>query len=154
MVQTPQERRRAQRKLARQIREGTYEPSTIGSQARKAAREQVQEKPPASPQEAAAILREHQADDAWYLAEQQMAGSPVDIYGPPVKSINPKDPRIRMMEYWRNAQMVKVYWGDGGTPYIFLEIPPVLWGLWKLTASPGRFLNRNLRGKPYMPAPF
>lgn len=150
MAQTPAERRQAQRRLSRQIREGTYEPSGIGRKARRAA----SERPPASPREAAVILREHQADDAWYLAEQQMAGSPVDIYGPPVRSINPADPRIRMMEYWRNAQMVKIYWGDGRTPYIFLEIPPALWTQWKLTASPGRFINRNLAGKPYMPAPF
>lgn len=154
MTQSPQERRRAQRRLSRQVHSGNYEPSSIGRRAREAASSARGQEPPATPQEAAAILRGHQADDAWYLAEQQMAGSPVDVYGPPVKSINPKDPRIAMMEYWRNAQMVKVYWGDGKTPYIFLEIPPALWTQWKLTASPGRFLNRNLSGKPYMPSPF
>lgn len=154
MPQAPQERRRAQRRLSRQIREGTYEPSSIGSRARKAAREHVREKTPATPQQAAAILREHQADDAWYLAEQRMGEGQVDLYGPPVKSSKPSDPRIRMMEYYREAQMVKVYWGDGGKAYVFFEISPQLWALWKLTASPGRFLNRNLSGKPYMPAPF
>jgi hypothetical protein len=37
MAQTPAERRLAQRRLAKEIREGTYKPSAAGAQARKAA---------------------------------------------------------------------------------------------------------------------
>lgn len=158
MPQTPQERRAAQRRLAQEIREGTYQPSRAGRTARKAARqlnERLREAPrPATPAQAAAILREQQADDAWFLAEQRMGSGQLDIYGPPVRSSKPHDPRIRMMEYYREAAMVKVYWGDGGTPYVYFDISPPLWTQWKLTASPGRFINRNLRGKSYMPSPF
>lgn len=150
MPQTPQERRRAQRRLATQIREGTYEPSRIGRFAREAARDAAGHQA----REAAHILREHQADDAWYLAEQKMGEGPVHVYGPPVRSSAPGNPRISMMEYWREARMVKVYWGDGGTPYVFLEIDPPAWMRWRLSASPGKFINRTLAGKPYMPAPF
>lgn len=154
MPQTAAQRRAAQRRLAQQIKEGTYTPSSIGSQARRKAAALGSQQPPNQPAAAASILRTYQADDAWEIAEEQMAGSEVDRYGPPVRSINPKNPRIRMMEWWRGANMVKVYWGDGRTPYVFFEISQPLWTQWKLSASPGRFLNRNLAGKPYMPAPF
>jgi hypothetical protein len=162
MTQAARERRRAQRRLARQIREGTYEPSAAGKKARQAARavrEQAartarEQPPPATPREAAALLRLYQADDAWTAAEEKMAGSPFDLYGPPARSSDPSNPRIYMMEYWQAAQMVKVYWGDGGRPYVFFGISQPLWTQWKLSASPGRFLNRNLAGKPYMPSPF
>lgn len=44
MAQTPAERRKAQRKLAKQVKEGTYEPSRIGEKAREKAREYRQAK--------------------------------------------------------------------------------------------------------------
>lgn len=148
--QTRQERLRAQRRLARKIRTGTYEPTDVGQWAREAAKLLGEHRAA----EAAHILREYQADDAWSVAEEQMTGSPVYMYGPPVKSSNPGNPRISMMEYWRNARMVKVYWGDGKRPYVYFEIDPPTWTRWRLSASPGRFINRILVGKPYMPAPF
>lgn len=150
MPQTPQDRRRAQRKLARQIKTTGYERSAAGKWAREAAQVLGEHRA----REAESMLREYQADDAWYAAEPKMPFSPVHRYGPPVKTSNPADPRCYMMEYWRNAQMVKVWWGDHRTPYVYFEIDMAMWVRWKASSSPGKFINRVLVGKPYMPAPF
>jgi hypothetical protein len=150
MAQTPQERRAAQRRLAKQLKGDAYERSAAGKWAREAATVLGEHRA----HEAEGLLREAEADEAWFAAEPKMAFSPVITYGPPVRSSKPSDPRIDMMEYWRNARMVKVYWGDHKTPYVFFEIDISLWVRWRSSASPGKFINRVLRGKPYMPAPF
>lgn len=150
MAQTPQDRRRAQRRLARQLKTTGYERSAAGKWARDAAQVLGEHRA----REAETMLREYQADDAWFAAEPKMPFSPVYRYGPPVRTSKPSDPRCYMMEYWRNAHMVKVWWGDHGTPYVYFDIDMALWVRWKASASPGKFINRVLAGKPYMPAPF
>jgi len=150
MAQTPQDRRRAQRRLARQLKGTGYQRSAAGRWAREAAQVLGEHRA----REAAGLLREEQADDAWYAAEPKMGSSRFYLYGPPVRTSKPSDPRCHMMEYYRDAAMVKVYWGDHRTPYVYFDIDWALWLRWKASASPGKFINRVLVGKPYMPAPF
>jgi hypothetical protein len=71
--------------------------------------------------------------------------APDETYGP-VRTSNPSNPRVSAMSYYKLAQVVTVYWGDGGAPYNYYNITPALWSRWKKSASPGRFINRVLSG--------
>ena len=147
MAQSSSERRAAQRELARQIREGTYRPTQIGAKARQAARDY------ASGRETVQISRYDLAEEKFGTVAHLIGGSPDVIYEP-TRSSNPADPRTARMEYYKAARVVKVFWGDRGTPYVYMDVDPALWNRWLKSASPGRMINRVLNGKPYMPAPF
>lgn len=148
MAQSARERRVAQSRTARQIREGTYQPSPIGAKARRAAGEQK-----SAQDKAARPSRYDLAEEQFANVAHLIGGSPDVIYEP-TRTINPADPRTARMEYYKAARVVKVSWGDQGRPYIYLEVDPALWNRWVKSASPGRMINRVLNGKPYMPSPF
>lgn len=147
MVQSARQRRAAQARTARQIREGTYQPSPIGAQARKAASDYK------AAQQMVQAIRFDTAEEKFDDIAHLIGGSP-DVVYEPTKSSNPSDPRTARMEYYRAARVVKVYWGDGGNPYVYMDIDNSLWTRWLKSASPGRYINRILVGKPYMPSPF
>jgi KTSC domain-containing protein len=74
-----------------------------------------------------------------------------DISYEPTQSSNPDDPRTAAMQYWQDAQVMRVEWGDGGTPYLYYEVTKEEASRFADVKSPGRFINRVLNGKPYGP---
>lgn len=87
-----------------------------------------------------------EAHDLLDRANPLMAGEPDEVYSP-ANSSNPSDPRISALAWYRLAQVVTCYWGDGRAPYNYYAITPDLWRRWKKSASPGRFINRVLTGQ-------
>ena len=152
MAQSERERRAAQRELARQIREGTYKPSPIGARARRAAGayKTTQDR---YTRQAAQPTQKDLAEEQFGNVAHLIGGAP-DVVYEPTRSSNPSDPRTARMEYYRAARVVKVYWGDLGRSYLYFQIDPALWNRWMKSSSPGRFINRVLIGKSYMPSPF
>ena len=73
---------------------------------------------------------------------------PDDTYSP-TDSSNPDDPRTASMFYYATAEVVRVEWGDGGTPYLYFKVNQATWDAWKETESPGRFINNQLRSHRY-----
>ena len=73
---------------------------------------------------------------------------PDDTYSP-TDSSNPDDPRTASMLYYATAEVVRVEWGDSGTPYLYFKVNQATWDAWKETESPGRFINNQLRSHRY-----
>lgn len=155
MVQSRSQRRAAQQRTARQIREGTYQPSSIGAKARQAARdfEAAQQRAQQASRQAVRSSRYDLAEEQFGNVAHLLGGAPDVVYDP-TRSSNPPDPRTARMEYYRAARVVKVFWGDAGVAYVYMGIDPALWTRWMKSASPGKMINRVLNGKPYMPSPF
>jgi hypothetical protein len=81
-------------------------------------------------------------------AKQLMGGSPDWTYQP-TRSSNPGNPRTGAMEYYKLAQVLIVYWGDGGTPFAYYQVTPDIARRIQKSASPGKFIERILNNYPY-----
>lgn len=79
-------------------------------------------------------------------------GGPVDITIAPTPSSNPPDPRTAAMGYDPVTRVLRVEWGDGGTPYNYYGVTKEEWRSIKRVKSPGKFINRRLNGHIYGPA--
>lgn len=87
--------------------------------------------------------------------EQSNPGTPDYSYRP-TPSSNPADPRTASWEYWRDQRVVKMHWGDGGTPYYYFNVTPAQFRSLRDISnrphgSPGKFINRSLNSNPYCP---
>jgi len=77
-------------------------------------------------------------------------GAP-DIEYAPTQTSDRSNPRTAAMQYWHDQQVMRVSWGDGGTPYLYYDVTPDEAKRFTKSTSPGRFINGNLNYKPYGP---
>lgn len=68
-----------------------------------------------------------------------------EIYEPTPSTYSSWDghPRTIKAEYYANARIMTVYWGDGGAPYDYFDVSKEKWRSFKNVKSPGRWVNRN-----------
>jgi hypothetical protein len=67
-------------------------------------------------------------------------------YYSPTRSINPPRPRTREMTYNRQTRVLRIVYRDGGT-YDYFSVPGSIWYRIKQVRSPGRFIDRNIKGE-------
>jgi hypothetical protein len=92
--------------------------------------------------------------------DQPQGTSPKGIQGPvgpspnpdwdynwPCTSTNPKRPRITQARYSKRLSTLEVVFRNG-IPWHFDCVPPEVWGDFKRVVSPGRYLDRVLKGFP------
>lgn len=59
----------------------------------------------------------------------------------PTPSSNPSDPRTSSAEYYRESQILRIYWGDNGPAYNYYDVSPTEWAGFRRRKSPGRWVN-------------
>jgi len=88
--------------------------------------------------------------DLEFARTQPLMGAP-DIIYEPTASINPADPRTSRVEYYKAAKVMKVYWGDGGTPYQYYDVTLSQMKSMMDVKSPGRKIRRVFDNHVYGP---
>jgi hypothetical protein len=84
------------------------------------------------------------------------------VHGPvepslmPTATSNPADPRTARAGYQPATQRMRVWWGDGGTPYDYFDITPQEWHTFAQQAampggSPGKWINAIGNSHSYGP---
>lgn len=63
----------------------------------------------------------------------------------PTKSSYPPRPRTLTMRYDRQRRILTIQYRNGGT-YDYFDVPGTIWYRIKQVRSPGRFIDRNIRG--------
>lgn len=66
-------------------------------------------------------------------------------YYAPTRSSNPPRPRTLQMSYDRRSRIMRVTYRDGGT-YDYFQVPGPVWYRIRQVKSPGRFIDRNVKG--------
>jgi hypothetical protein len=94
-----------------------------------------------------AVSRAEEEQDIFMTRPQ---GAP-DLVYVPTQTSNPSDPRTASAQYWKDAQVLRVEWGDNGTPYQYFGVTPSEARRFIKSRSPGRFINRVLNDHPYAP---
>lgn len=82
--------------------------------------------------------------DALQTDGEPPQGTASEIYAP-TRSINPPRPRTLEMSYNRANRVLRVVYRDGGT-YDYFGVPGALWYRIRNVQSPGRFIDRNIKG--------
>lgn len=87
-------------------------------------------------------------DDAaspWDAAPDIEAPTATEYYAP-TRSIYPPRPRTREMSYNREQRVLRVVYRSGGT-YHYFNVPSTIWYRIRQVKSPGRFIDRNIKGQ-------
>jgi len=74
---------------------------------------------------------------------------PPDIDFDPTPSSDRSNPRTAAMQYWQDQQVMRISWGDGGTPYLYYDVSPDEARRFTKVTSPGRFVNGTLNMHAY-----
>lgn len=148
MAQTPAQRRAAQRKLAKALKQGeSVLGGDFGRKAREVAAAYSEEK------RLQERLQDYERDEALRFGRQEGVDEVIPFTYRPTKTTWPgngwKHRRTTAAGYDRLTETLRVQFFTNGAVYDYYNVPPAVARQFRRAESPGKFINSVLNGYEY-----